>query len=630
MQAVLSMKRYRLLHVGLVSLFWFFTGITQAQKWEVQLEDAEVVAAKDPSAARTARPDSLLLRAMPATSLGDLLALTSTLNLRSYGPPGTLISGASRGLPADHLVVYWLGVPLNSPSLGMVDLSAIPTSLFGTPLIQSGNRLSHSQSGGAAGSIHLSHANNDQHAVGSSYDNLANLRHWARMVFHPAEGLKLSTRYQRERAQNRFSYNDPFLFGNPERTQENNRFQRDALIQEASFTPNNKWLIEAGVWLQHSALDIPDIMGKMGHALAHQRDSSVRATLAVTHYTNIGRFNARFARFSEHLHYTYRMQEDAPVSIDSQISTHRNFAQLGWQHQFGALDAEAFLDASHEQAASLNHGVNGANRTLFGAQGRLSYTFKKWRLNTGGRYDIGLGARVPVPEVDLEYASAIGTLRLGGRRIFRYPDMNQLFWRPGGDPMLDPEFGHTFDLSINKTFSSDRKSAYYNVSVYQQKMESLILWTNDGTGLQARNIREINSRGILAQVEVVLPADRIDVRQTVQMNLQQNQGLGSLDARFFPMLQSRYGLSLSRGDFAFGLAARYVSESWVPEHFNASKGRQDATLLYDAHASLEIKMHTTSLRISALCRNLGDVMDYRITQVATPGRVLNLNLEWCF
>lgn len=630
MQAVLSMKRNRLLHVGLASLVCLLAYSSHAQQWQVKLKDAEVIAAKDPSAAWTERPDSLLIRALPATSLGDFLALSSTLNLRQYGPPGTLISGASRGLSAAHLSVYWLGVPLNSPSLGMVDLSAIPTSLFGTPLIQSGNHLSHSQSGGAAGSIHLGQGDTGQHAVGSGFDNLANLRHWVRLVFHPAEGLKLSTRYQRERAQNRFTFNDPYLFGNPERTQENNRFQRDALIQEASYTPNDQWLVEAGMWVQHSALDIPDIMGKLGQSLAHQRDSSLRTTVSATHYTSFGRFNARAARFSEHLHYTYRINEDAPLSIDSRITTHRNFAQFGWRHQFGALEVDAFVDASIEQAISQNHGFEGAQRELYGAQGHANYSREKWRVSAGGRYDVGPGARMPVPEMDIEYRSPLGTLRVGSRRIFRYPDLNQLYWRPGGDPSLEPELGHTFDLSIKNSLSKGRKSVHYNFTVYRQSMASLILWTNDGTGLQARNIREVASRGLLAQIEGVLPAGRMDVRQSAQLNVQNNDGLGSLDARFFPKIQGRYGVSLLRGNIALGFAARYISESMTPENLNAASGRQDATLMYDAHASADIKLRETTLRISAFWRNLGDVMDYRITQVATPGRVLSINLEWFF
>lgn len=630
MQAVLSMKRYRLFHVGLVSALLLFVGVSNAQNWQVELADAEVIAAKDPFAAVTERPDSLLLRALPATSLGDLLQLSTTLNLRSYGPPGTLISGAGRGLPADHLVIYWMGVPMNSPSLGMVDLSAIPSSLFGTPLIQSGNRLSRSQSGGAAGAIHLSQGNEERHAVGSGYDDLNNLRNWARLVFHPAEGLKLSTRYQRERAQNRFTFNDPFLFGNPERRQEHNGFKRDALIQELTYAPNERWSFETGVWVQQSALEIPDIMGKLGEAQAAQRDSSIRAIAAITHYTRFGRLNTRLARFSEHMHYTYRANQDAPISINSEISTHRNFAQLGWSNQIGRFNAEVFADASLETAHSANHGVEGAKRALYGAQSRVSYTYKKWRVNTGARYDVGPGANMPVPEADVERETSIGNLRVGGRRIFRYPDLNQLFWQPGGDSNLHPELGEAFDVSINNTIAKGRKSIRYNISVYQQNMQSLIMWTNDGTGLQARNLRSVESRGVQAQVEGGLPAGRMEVRQSVHVNFQQNEGLGALDERFFPMLQARYGLSLARGAFSVGVATRYISESWTPQKLNATSGRQDATLLFDAHASADLELSKTVLRLSTLLRNLGDVMDYRITQVATPGRVISINIEWLF
>lgn len=623
------MKRNRRLHLGWLVGLWLFVVDAHAQHREVTLDEAEVIAAHDTDAAFTEYPDSLLMRALPATSLGDLLQLSSALNLRNYGPPGGLVSATGRGLPSDHLAVFWMGVPLNSPSLGMVDLGAIPTALFGAPRLQFGHHTSRSQMGGAAGVIHLSRNNEAGHAIGSGYDDLNNLRHWARVVFHPAEGLKLSTRYQRERAQNSFEYNDPYLFGNPERTQKNNAYQRDALIQELSYL-NDRWRIDAGIWLQHAALDIPDIMGKIGEAHAHQRDSSIRAVAAITRYTQHGKFNLRIARFSEHLHYTYRMNENAPIAIDSRVSTHRNFAQAGWSGRFGDWHIEGFADASIEEARSSNHGSEGAQRVLLGAQSRVGYHLQKWQFNAGLRYDSGPGAALPVPEIDIARDSKLGLLKLGARRIFRYPDLNQLYWRPGGDPNLEPELGEVIDFSLNKIILMSSISVGYTTSIYYQNMQSMILWVNEGTGLQARNLRSVTSQGALARIDLDLPAGRMNVKQTLQVNLQRNEGLGEFDQRFFPQTQGRYALSVVRNQVMVGCAARYVSESWLPENLNAVRGRQDATLLFDAYASIDLTVKSTLLRISTMLRNIGNVMDYRVTQVATPGRVLSLNVEWNF
>ncbi|MDR0955265.1 MAG: Plug domain-containing protein, partial [Rikenellaceae bacterium] len=70
--------------------------------------------------------DSVVLRENVTNSLADLLSQNSTLFIKSYGR-GTLSTASFRGTAPSHTRVTWNGMTINSPMLGMVDFSMIPS-----------------------------------------------------------------------------------------------------------------------------------------------------------------------------------------------------------------------------------------------------------------------------------------------------------------------------------------------------------------------------------------------------------------------------------------------------------------------------------------------------------------------
>ncbi|MFM7769602.1 MAG: TonB-dependent receptor [Bacteroidota bacterium] len=70
--------------------------------------------------------DSCVLRKYAASHLGDLLSKQGFILVNQYGAEGSVNAARIAGMPADYVTVEWNGVKLNSPSLGMADLSLIP------------------------------------------------------------------------------------------------------------------------------------------------------------------------------------------------------------------------------------------------------------------------------------------------------------------------------------------------------------------------------------------------------------------------------------------------------------------------------------------------------------------------
>ncbi|NLH23910.1 MAG: Plug domain-containing protein, partial [Bacteroidales bacterium] len=70
--------------------------------------------------------DSLELRNDITGSLAQVLTRTSTLFIKHYGR-ATLSTASFRGTSPSHTQVTWNGMKINSPMLGMVDFSTIPS-----------------------------------------------------------------------------------------------------------------------------------------------------------------------------------------------------------------------------------------------------------------------------------------------------------------------------------------------------------------------------------------------------------------------------------------------------------------------------------------------------------------------
>ena len=73
--------------------------------------------------------DTTVLRENITNSLADVLSQNSSIFIKSYGR-GTLATASFRGTAPSHTQVTWNGMKMNSPMLGMVDFSLIPSYLI--------------------------------------------------------------------------------------------------------------------------------------------------------------------------------------------------------------------------------------------------------------------------------------------------------------------------------------------------------------------------------------------------------------------------------------------------------------------------------------------------------------------
>ncbi|MDD2824589.1 MAG: TonB-dependent receptor plug domain-containing protein, partial [Bacteroidales bacterium] len=99
--------------------------------------------------------DSAVLRNDISGSMAQVLSRNSNVFIKSYGR-ATLSTASFRGTSPSHTQVTWNGMKLNSPMLGMVDFSTIPSFFIDKAELYHGPGSVIVASGGLGGAIALS------------------------------------------------------------------------------------------------------------------------------------------------------------------------------------------------------------------------------------------------------------------------------------------------------------------------------------------------------------------------------------------------------------------------------------------------------------------------------------------
>ena len=84
-------------------------------------------------------------------------------------------------------------------------------------------------------------------------------------------------------------------------------------------------------------------------------------------------------------------------------------------------------------------------------------------------------------------------LALSSSSHFRHPTFNDLYWQPGGNPDLQPEFGDNYSLSISL---KPNYFGAFDFIYFNSITDDLIQWLPVGSYWQAKNVNDVKRYGI--------------------------------------------------------------------------------------------------------------------------------------
>jgi len=437
------------------------------------------------------------LKHFEQSDLGALLEQCSPIAIRRYGPGG-LTSASFRGGNANHSLLLWNGLPINSITNGQADLSLLPVGGFNGVQLQFGGESTQWGSGAIGGSIHLQ--NNPVYNKGWQISLTGMVGSFSNRLTQ--SGLSYSTEKSStsvfvgsQRAKNNFPFYNTTKSDAPREQQPDmdleqhfimiNHFQRITKNQE----------IAVFYWYQNHDKFIPPTMTQPNYN-AEQRDGMHKIAAHWKMNFKSGEVAYRSGLFFDALGFNDSSQG---VFSNTQSQTWVQDAQFSRKIKSYRIQVGAQL--LHQVAHYEDLGIQPAQtRASLYSSFHGAFLQSKLEWSVAARTEAVSGDVIPfVYNAGLQYAvTSFLFLRMNAAKLYRVPTLNDLYWVPGGNPDLLPESGYTYEMGL--TLKNDPNASTYQVlfevNGFSRQMTNWIIWLPNNALWTAQNLLEVWSRGI--------------------------------------------------------------------------------------------------------------------------------------
>lgn len=561
-------------------------------------------------------------------SLVDELVGSGMLFIKTYGL-GSLATASLRGGAAGQTAISWNGIALQSPMLGLVDLSLIPTIHIDQATVDGGGQSAAMGSGAVAGSIAFETYRPDtafrmaHHFATGSFG----LFHSAHRLSGGKEKLRFRLSAQFDKATNDF----PFRLRDdlPEKRLSHAEFQQQAWQQSVFWDFHPKHRLTVHAWQQTTNRNLPPTAVE-NVSLATQDDQFWRQQLIWQARGRKAVWENQLAYNKEDIYY-----RDPLAGIDAPSS----FSQLTWQSKrnqsIGKLDLESGLqyilanaEAKEYRQVRLQEQKGLYQRLTFHFTPTLKNTFLA-RIHQVDDHDPLWAMRAEVTKEFLYNWRVSGAIS----RDFRVPTLNDLYWIPGGNPNLKTEFSWGQELNIYKYHDEGQYSVGANL--YNRMVDNWIQWAQQEGNLfwSAGNVTRVWSRGIEFFGTLSFPtttgALAIDVRYHYTKSTYEEAIVNPAIEKgrqlwYTPVHLANLQLSWETGNLLFRYTHRYVSET---EGVNADLA---AYQLGDFHLIWRKLQKEANFRCFLEINNLWNTTYRVIERRPMPGRHLRIGIQTDF
>lgn len=485
--------------------------------------------------------DTLTLRENISSSLADALAAGSTIFIKSYGR-ATLATASFRGTAPSHTQVTWNDMKVNSPMLGQVDFSLIPSYFIDDATIYHGASSVGITGGGLGGAVTLATKAPSQEGLSLRYvQGIGSFSTFDEFLHLGYRGARWSssTRVLCSTSDNDFRYRNyntkefvtdanGDIVGEyyPLQRNRNGGFRDVHAMQELYHTTRGGNRLSLAAWYLDSHRGLAMLSGDRNKAKQKKNTQDERTLRAVAGWERLRgglKLGARAGYTFTDLRYL--MQADAEgngdfsAMTDARSRIHTLFAKAEAEYALGEkwlFSANAAVHQHRVRSGDLSVIDNNGLRadTLY-KQARFelsAFASVKWRplprlgVAADLRWELYGDRTTPlIPALFADYAlSRRGNIvvKASAARNYRYPTLNDLYFRPGGNKNLRPERGWTFDAGLETSLTGQGRSLRASATVFDSRIDDWILWIGSPKlGIYTPiNIRRVHSYGVEAKL----------------------------------------------------------------------------------------------------------------------------------
>ena len=481
--------------------------------------------------------DSAMLQDNIAHSMADILTRHSTLFIKNYGR-ATESTAEFRGTSPSHTQVTWNGMRINSPMMGTVDFSTLPAYFIDQATLYHGASSLQLTGGGLGGGVELrslppiTNGTLLQYVQGiGSYDTYDQ---FARFSFNTPQWSG-NTRLMYSTSQNDFTYvnhdkkvdirdeNGQLIDSyHPKERNKSGYFTDIHALQDIFYKGKNGNRTTLSLWYAHHKRGLPFLSvdyKEDSEFKNEQGQNTCRSVLNWEHTKALWKTTVRGGYLYEDVSYDYYTTRGSVKNdiTKSQSYTHHGFVQAEadyFPHENWMLNAS--FETGYNSIKSYNKASLHQNENF--DKGRLEWhgsikarwrPVKSFSLAAILREELYGKRRVPlVPALFADYVLyAPWRLVLKGSvaRNYRFPAMSDLYFQPGGNPLLKPEQGFTYDGGIEWSIPMKRLHLKGNVSAFDSHIEDWILWTPNAKGYwQPSNVKKVHNYGVETMLQAAL------------------------------------------------------------------------------------------------------------------------------
>lgn len=479
-----------------LSFVLVFTSELVGQNLTIELDSVVVKAIKSRSeniGGQSQKWSTEKLNNLVASNVADLLQQESNTYIKSYGL-GSLATSSIRGGSAGHTLVLWNGLPLQSPMLGLLDLSLLPLNAVEEVSLQKGGNTALWGSGAIGGTLGLNNLSDYSNTFQASiFSEIGSFGRWQQQgqVKFGNRNFQSHTKLSHLQAANNFRYTiAPDL---PKREQSNARLSQQNFLQDF-YWQKDKQELEAHYWYQQSERQIPPT-NVQTRSKAHQNDQSHRAIINWKYAAHNSILRAKVGWFQENLDYF-----DDQILLESKSQFTTLFAEFSNQWQW-RNQQQLYIGTTQSFTKAASAGYENQvreHRSAFFAFYQIQH--KNWFFKSSLRQELVDGDLVPlVPSLGLEYQISTSLkANLKVSKNYRLPTLNDRFWRPGGNEDLLPENGWSEEVGLKGSFKKDKWLLKINTNLFNRNIDNWILWSiQEGQQFwSANNITKVWSRGV--------------------------------------------------------------------------------------------------------------------------------------
>ncbi len=583
----------------------------------------------------TVLSDSSQQNAFNNQSLSELLSSGSAVFIKSYGSGGSATI-SSRGTEARHNAVLWNGFSINSATLGLTDVSMIPSAMSDNITLYHGG--SSPVNGNAAlGSMVLLEngissftKNNttklvaEKGSFGNTHGTLTS--EWSNKFAHSKTVLFYDA------AKNDFNYINFTHRDKPTVKQQHAAYTNYGLVQDFQFKVNENNFFTAGIWFQFTERELPALMTTMS-SVANQRDSTWRTYAGYKLIWKNSVVNIKGAWFRE-----FQFYNDEKYSFNNRYVFNNYFGEVEWRYFAGnkwIINSGIILNKG---SAAFKEYSEKRERNTTAIFSDVRYKINLlWQVSLNLRQEFSNIANPPFsPSLSIEgvlYKKILTVLARAGRN-YSLPSMNDLYWIPGGNPSLKPEDAWSEEVSL-VFFKAHAKLPSLNFTIFNSVVNNWIKWQPGPAGIyEPDNLRKVHARGIEASMNYNIQYKNWNFKTGIQyawcrsevsqtFNGSENVTVGK-QLIYVPEHMMSTTLSASWKTFLV-----YLTNSYTGERYTSSDNSSKLNGYHLTNISVEKSFPNTftPLNIYIKVMNLFDTTYQVLAYRPMPGRWLSAGIK---